>query len=402
LIFLSFLVIAALAVTLIFWQRLRRSRQDAHQFKVLPIPVGAAVAVDPPSLAIVIPAYNEAINIADCIAAALAASDRAAVQVWVVDDQSTDETLGLAQTIAQSEPRLHVVAAPARPTDKAWVGKNWACAHVMATITTDYVLFVDADVRLLPGQLDRALTHAVQQRSDLLTLWPTLICGCWGEWLCQPIIASLFAVSFEFPRVNDPADPTIMAVGPFMLFRRSAYGAIGGHAAVAAAVVEDVELARRIQTAGLKLVYGLGLDIATVQMYRSLAGLWEGWTKNWYTASQRDVSKVLYGALIITLVYPAPLLVLLGSLGLKAIGHPADFWFQFNLIAAYIGLLLHYWLRANLMPITNIPLQYWWLSSVGGLIVSAIPIASWIKTETGWGWTWRGRPLSAPPLKGDP
>ena len=38
-------------------------------------------------------------------------------------------------------------------------------------------------------------------------------------------------------------------------------------------------------------------------------------------------------------------------------------------------------------------MDYWWLSGVGGIIVAALALTSIVKTETGWGWTWRGRSL---------
>jgi hypothetical protein len=42
------------------------------------------------------------------------------------------------------------------------------------------------------------------------------------------------------------------------------------------------------------------------------------------------------------------------------------------------------------------PLRYWYLGWLGGILIAAIAISSIIKTETGWGWTWRGRSLAVP------
>jgi hypothetical protein len=49
-----------------------------------------------------------------------------------------------------------------------------------------------------------------------------------------------------------------------------------------------------------------------------------------------------------------------------------------------------------------LPVRYWGLSWLGGLLVAAIAIASIIKTETGWGWTWRGRSLALTNAKTTP
>jgi hypothetical protein len=66
------------------------------------------------------------------------------------------------------------------------------------------------------------------------------------------------------------------------MIRRDAYDAIGGHASVAAEVLEDVALARRVKSAGYSLAFNSGKGIVRVRMYRSFASVWEGWTKNLY------------------------------------------------------------------------------------------------------------------------
>jgi glycosyltransferase involved in cell wall biosynthesis len=388
------LELLGLSASGIFLQKIERARVESRRFQVK-----APADVKPlPSMTIVIPAYNESLNIVDCVTAALGASDRSAseFQVWVVDDDSQDDTLKLAQGI--SDPRLKVVAGSARPVGETWMGKNWACAQVTDNITTDYILFLDADVRLRPGSTDRAVAFAAAQQTDLLSCWVTLTCGCWGEWLCQPIVASMFAAAFEFPRVNDPQDPMVMAVGPFMLFRRSAYEAIGGHRAMAAEIVEDVGLARRIQQAGFKYWYGLGLDLGDVQMYRNLPSLWEGWSKNWHLGSQRQLGTTLYSSLVVLLIYVMPAIGLLISLAAMFGSGEITTVTGFTLLLALVGLGLHAWIRSRVQLLSGISLKYWWITTLGGAIFMWVPIASLIKTETGWGWTWRGRSLKTLPL----
>jgi hypothetical protein len=385
------LELLSLGVMRLFSQKLQEACQAAIRFRV-ETQAGFSLSEGVQSLAVVIPAYNESVNIVDCVTAVLGRSPWPGLQVWAVDDRSTDDTLALLQQLAQDmgDDRLHILAGSERPEQELWMGKNWACAQVMDQIQTDYVLFLDADVRVAPGGLEKALAFAIEQQTDLLTCWPTIHCGCWGEWLVQPIIVAMFAVGLEFGRVNDPEDPTVMAIGPFMLFRRSAYNAIGGHRALAAEIVEDVQLARRIKTQGFKLWYGLGHDLATVQMYRSLPQLWEGWTKNWHLGGNRNTQATLFGALVIAILYPLPWIA--GGLAMVVLSHDR----LLGGIGVAIALLPILWqisVRQKVTMLANIPGRYWWLSGLGGLIATAIPLASWIKTETGWGWTWRGRSL---------
>jgi hypothetical protein len=102
-----------------------------------------------------------------------------------------------------------------------------------------------------------------------------------------------------------------------LLVRRDAYGAIGGHRAVADEVLEDVALARRLKQAGYAIYFASGQGIARTRMYRSFGAMWEGWTKNLYGliggsagASGRAVARELF------VVVPWPLaLILFGALG---------------------------------------------------------------------------------------
>jgi glycosyltransferase involved in cell wall biosynthesis len=342
---------------------------------------------------VIIPAYNEAANIRDCVNSVLKSSDLPPqkLEVWVVDDQSTDETLAIAQSI--SDPRLKVLAGQPRPLNETWMGKNWACAQVVSQTKGDFLLFLDADVRLKGRAIETAILTAETEQVDLLTFWMTIVCGCFAEWLAQPIITSLFSVGFDFEEVNDPQSEAAFAVGPFMLFRRQAYDQIGGHVAVANQIVEDVELGRRIKQNGLKIWYGLGHDLAEVRMYQSTAALWEGWTKNWYVGVDRNLRAILYIAFVTFLVFAVPWIGATIALA-KILLLPFNWLDLMALFLALTAIALQYNLYCLSQKFSNISPRNWWLAGIGGLFVSAIAIASIIKTETGWGWTWRGRSLA--------
>jgi hypothetical protein len=59
-----------------------------------------------------------------------------------------------------------------------------------------------------------------------------------------------------------------------------AYNAVGGHAAIASNLLEDVALARAVKRSGRKIFFRYGDDAVRTRMYRSFAHLREGWTKN--------------------------------------------------------------------------------------------------------------------------
>lgn len=352
-----------------------------------------------PSLTVVVPAYNEAANITACLTSLLRSEDPCGNwRVLLVDDGSTDATLAMGQAAAvacgAAEPRFTVLEAGPRPAGERWVGKNWACSRAMEQVDSDWVLFVDADVRLHPATLRRALAQASAEGADLLSLAPRLSCGCLAEWMVQPIMASLLGLGFPIAAANDPASPVAFAAGPFMLFRRETYAAIGGHRALAAEVVEDLALARRIKAGGHRLRYLLGLDALELRMYADFAALWEGWTKNWLLGLDGSVTKALGAAGVVLLLFSGPWLIA-PSAAITAALLPAQRLLLLAALAlalAGIGLqlVLRLWTRRQF----QVPLTLWWLMGAGGLVVAAIgPVSVW-RTLSGRGWTWKGRPLA--------
>ncbi len=369
-------------------------------------------------LRLVIPAYNEETNIVACLDAALACQDPGlGWELLVADDGSSDATPSLVQERFQAlqagqsvqpgpagpaaqagpgsgGPICRLVPVGPRPEGERWCGKNWPASQAAAMPwpagdpSAQWLLFIDADVRLEPAALVAVLQQVAGAGMaglpvDLLTLAPRLECGCLAEWLVQPIVASLLGLGFPLKRSNDPSDPTAFAAGPFMLFRRSAYEAIGGHRAVAAEVVEDLALAGAIKRSGHRLLYQLGVDLVRLRMYRDLPSLWEGWTKNWYLGVDRNPFKAIGSALVVLGGFSLPWLLLplalldrsLGLIGGLAIG---------------LQLAIRLWSRWRF----GTPLRYWWLAWLGGLLIGAIVPASIWKTTTGQGWTWRGRSLA--------
>ena len=358
-------------------------------------------------LRLVVPVYNEENNISACLDAVLASQDPGLPwELVVADDGSSDGTMALVQERFQADqdgggPARRLLDVGPRPEGERWCGKNWPASQAAALDwpagdpRAQWLLFIDADVRLEPAALVAVLQEVAAANKegtplghggppvDLLTLAPRLECGCLAEWLVQPIVASLLGLGFPLKRSNDPADPTAFAAGPFMLFRRSAYEAIGGHRAVAAEVVEDLALAGAIKASGHRLLYLLGIDLVRLRMYRDLESLWEGWTKNWYLGVDRNPFKAIGSALVVVGGFSLPWLLLPLGLLDRSLG-----WI--GLVAIGLQLAIRLWSRIRF----GTPLRYWWLAWLGGLLIGAIVPASMWKTMTGQGWTWRGRSLA--------
>ena len=114
----------------------------------------------------------------------------------------------------------------------------------------------------------------------LISYSPAQEMHTWWERALIPFIFCRLSQLYSYAAVNDPNSPRAAANGQYLLIRRDAYEAIGGHAAVCGEVLEDVALAQRAKEAGLTLRFGPGEQIARVRMYATFRAMWEGWTKN--------------------------------------------------------------------------------------------------------------------------
>ena len=386
---------------LILWVGLMRVFQQAPQLNpsVPTVPVDAEV-VDGEgiSLTVVIPAFNESLNIRRSLRSVFQSLPPCGNwHVVVVDDMSTDSTADMAQECAKQMDQLDrftLIQAGPRPADERWVGKNWACSKAMEQLKSSWVLFIDADVELRPTALRRALVQAIDERADLFSVAPRLVCTCLAEWMVQPIMASLLGLGFPIVEANDPSSDVAFAAGPFMLFRRSAYDAIGGHGALAGEVVEDLALARTIKTSGFRLRYVLGLDAVDLQMYPNLSALWEGWTKNWFLGLDRNIPKALAAGGVVMLMFASPWILLPTCAVLAVVLLGPTVMIVASALLAAMALVLQIVLRFWIQDRFGVPMRFWWLMGAGGLLVGAIaPVSVW-RSITGRGWTWKGRSLA--------
>src|SRR5204863_4982775 len=120
-------------------------------------------------------------------------------------------------------------------------------------------------------------TNAIATNADMLTLMPRLTMISFAEKLIMPMLMFTITLLLPFYFVDKKGFRKFsIGIGPFMLFKRSAYEKIGGHASVKNALVEDVWLARKIKENGLKLVAADGQKEVSVRMYRNFTDIWNG------------------------------------------------------------------------------------------------------------------------------
>lgn len=235
-----------------------RAERLYQKMPVLPV---AAQAGPLPSLSIIVPARNEAQNLRRLLPSLTAIVYPGAVEVIVVDDNSTDETAAIATAYG-----TRIIPAPAPPP--GWLGKPHACHQGAAVASGEWLLFADADTFHSPHGPGSAVAFACQHRLDGLTLFlaPEI-----GSWIERAALAAAYAGLFAgLPTLDG------LMFGQYILLHQSAYRDSGGFAAVRREPLEDLALGHRLHRLGYRVPALRGQAAGRVRMYNSFTHLWQG------------------------------------------------------------------------------------------------------------------------------
>lgn len=266
----------------------------------------------PSPVSAIIPARNEEPNIAWAVAS-LAAQPEIREMI-VADDQSEDRTPEILSQLQREYPKLRTLRLEDLPA--GWLGKPHAAAEGAKLASGEWLLFTDADTTHLPGSLEALLKRAEREQADLLSISPGQLVETWWEKAVIPLVYAQLAKLYRFEEVNDPHSTVAAANGQYILIRRSVYNSVGGWAAVRDAMLDDVALAKRVKSAGGKIIFLPGARWAQTRMYRTFKAMWSGWTKNLFLLYDRDSLKLLSAAIYMALLGALPVTLLAAVLAL--------------------------------------------------------------------------------------
>jgi chlorobactene glucosyltransferase len=254
--------------------------------------VEAGVASAPTNSArvsVIVPAHNEERVIADC-AKALRSQDHADLEIVFVLDRCSDRTLERLRAAVGDDPRVRIVENDHCPDE--WAGKCHAAWIGAKVATGDWLLFSDADVEFAPQLVRASLATAIARGCGLLSLVGRLDSGAWFERVLQPAAAFGLLRIFPLDRANRTEAPRAFANGQFMLFSRSLYESIGGHASVRDDLLEDLAFARLARMRGGRIGVATAKDLMGVSMYPSFDAMRRGWRRIFIEACHRSPARL--------------------------------------------------------------------------------------------------------------
>ncbi len=328
-----------------------------------------------PSLAVIVPAKDEAANLPATLDA-LAVQSYPRLRVIVVDDRSMDETGRIAEDYAarfsQLIEALHITELP-----EGWLGKTWALeAATQQCRDVDYLLFTDADVLISPSTLLRALAYAEAAKIDHLVVLPTPLVKSRGEGIVLGFCQLLGPWISRPWKVSDPkAKRDMTGIGAFNFVRRETFEEIGGWLPQRMVVLEDVTLGRRMKAAGMRQRVAFAPHSVLVHWAAGMRGVIRVMTKNVFSAVNFHSTFLLGGVVWIALVCLLPL---------------AGLFYPPTMIPCLLVMLSIAVSYRELGRVSAIDARYGWLYPVGALALIFAMLRSMVVVLWQRGVIWRG------------
>ena len=322
------------------------------------------------AVSILIPMRNEAENVEGVltsVAASLLIPER---EILVLDDHSEDATAALLQGF----PGTTTYAGIDLP--EGWLGKNFACHQLVTHSKGEYLVFVDADVRVSDSAIAAAISYMDSLGWDFISPYPRQLAETFFERLIQPLLqwSWLSSVPLRFAeRAKFPS--MIIANGQFMIVKRQPYIAAGGHKAIRHEVLDDLELARLLVKSGFKGGVADASGVAACRMYTTQTELFDGYTKSLWRAFGSPLGAFVM-SIFLFLTGVLPLLLALAGYRTAWLGY------FIVVLSRYVSAL-----RTRSTPSTAL------LHPLAILTLLYLIIKSWYQKSTGQ-LMWRGRSVA--------
>jgi len=261
-----------------------------------------------PGISIVIPARDEAEDIGNTIAALAAQKYRGDFHIFLVDDNSSDDTADIARAASEDPAALTIING--QPLAEGWTGKLWAVNQGLEEAGRSrpddrYVLLTDADIEHDPDSLTRLVIKAEADGLDMVSLMVQLRCESFWEHLLIPAFVFFFQKLYPFPQVNDPRHPMAAAAGGCMLVRREALQRAGGISQIRDKIIDDCALGALLKGGG-RIWLGLTSKVHSRRRYDNLGEIWRMVTRTAFVQLNHSTVALVGTVLGLAIIYGAP------------------------------------------------------------------------------------------------
>lgn len=232
-------------------------------------------------VSILIPARNEELNIISLLKQ-IDSFSYPNFEVIVYDDNSTDNTRNLVAHFVEKNQKFKLVDGG--DLEQGWLGKNYACHQLAKVAKGEYFLFLDADVKVKDGLIERSLGYFQKLDLHLLSIFPKQVFGSMGEKMSVPLMNWILLSLLPLVFIRNTRFSFFAAAnGQFMLFKADTYKKQLPHKICRTEVVEDITIIKYFKTQGLKSDTILGNDLIKCRMYSSVSESIDGFAKNIFT-----------------------------------------------------------------------------------------------------------------------
>lgn len=217
-----------------------------------------------PFVSVIIPARNEEKNIKELLST-LQKQTYKNMEVIVVDDDSNDRTYQIAKALGARV----IKSAP----EEGWMGKNMACYKGFLASKGDILIFIDADVRLGKRAVE-TLVSKISKTGGIVSVMPFMLVKHWYERisLLYYLVGCFSLLAFK---------KTEGMFGACYAISRKDYVTIGGHESIKGEILDDISLAKRAASLGLRVSNFYSRKMISAYFYPGgFKEMVRGWTRN--------------------------------------------------------------------------------------------------------------------------
>jgi chlorobactene glucosyltransferase len=333
---------------------------------------------------VLIPARDEEKNIARCVNA-LRKQDYENYEILVLDDNSTDSTYAILETLAAEDERVRIFKGKPLPDD--WYGKPFALQQLASHARGSLFLLTDADTVHTSRSISWAVTNIEKTGADFISGYVGQILIKLGERITVPLMFLL--TGFVIPLFMDrfvKSGIFSAAVGQYIVIKRAVFEATHGFTTFKKKTSEDIYMSRYIKECGYKTEF---LNMTRYVHCRMYDGWWEsvqGIGKNIFDFFGKNVFlvSIVLIAIVFFLVAPFPLLIIAIARG--SAPTTLCYYIALNVLATATWLVMFIgrhisWYNALLWPVMYCNLLY-------------VTLWSTYRTVSGKGFNWKGRTVT--------